>query len=82
MIFCELCKAAKDVQKDKRNQRRTELVRWEVFSASPLALTAFISSADLTFSQYQTNNSFLGRQVVLLEWWPIGCTFYQCDQFF
>ncbi len=35
----ELCKAAKDVQEDKRNQRRTELV----FIASPFVLTAFIS---------------------------------------
>jgi hypothetical protein len=38
-FLAELCKAAKDVQEDKRNQRRTELV----FSGSPLVLTAFIS---------------------------------------
>jgi hypothetical protein len=38
-FLAELCKAAKDVQEDKRNQRRTELV----FSASPFVLTAFIS---------------------------------------
>jgi hypothetical protein len=38
-FLAELCKAAKDVQEDKRNQRRTKLV----FNASPFVLTAFIS---------------------------------------